>query len=799
MTYQLSVQQIQTVCLFELTWGRGQRLRSQVPYPTQLTTLYQQWQRAYLSFYKRALRGRIGAVGQVTAVEPDLHSQLVQAEARLLSEFHRWLRQGDLADIRKTLTLAAREQPIDLFLTCNPLAIARLPWETWEIGTEYGETPIRIARSPNTIRIAPSALPQTRRKTRVLVILGDETGLNFAGDRRALQSLKSLVDLTFVGWTPGQDPVALKTAICKAIADPIGWDVLLFAGHSNEADVVAGHIYVAPQTALSIWELQPYLQTAQANGLQFALFNSCSGLTIADALIELGLSQVAIMREPIHNQVAHHFLVAFLQALAQYRDVQDALQDAGRQLKLEQHLTYPSAYLVPSLFRHPDSTPFCIQPKGWRRELRRWLPGKRQAIALSTIFLLSLIPGVQNTLLSGRLLTQAIYRHLTGQLPTAPPEVVLIQVDDASRRQAPELLDVSPIDQSYLANLIDRLVDHGATVIGVDYLLDLSPTEQSPRLAATVRQAVDDANTWFGFAAVLENGRETGVNPEAAIIDSAWAMEGYTNAPRWFMTFPWQQPPCQTTCPFAYVLALAAQQQRTADTPTPDLSRQTDLRADLIQAALDADDPEVQVLAQRRLSLLSVLSAQVGGRSLRPILDFSLPPDRVFRRVPAHALLEDSLDEATATAIAAASVVLIGSLIYTDDRVDHRWSELSPHPPAIAYWRRWGRDDRSQPTFAGVEGIAYQVHHHLQSHLVMPIPALWMVGVAALVGPPLSLYGLMRLHDRWRGIGVLTGITGGLGLVSLQTAIAAGILIPWLLPCTVFWIYGLPTLWRTSK
>ncbi|MEO1297159.1 MAG: CHASE2 domain-containing protein [Cyanobacteria bacterium J06636_16] len=796
MTYQLSIQKIQDVCLFELTWGRGQRLRAQVPYPVQLNTCYQQWQRAYVNFYKQALRGRVGVVGQVRSSSPDLHSELVQAEARLLSEFHRWLRQGELTDIRKTLSTAARDTSIDLFLTCSPIETARLPWETWEIASEFGGGPIRIARSPNNIRLAPYVAAPQRRKTRVLVILGDETGLSFAGDRQALQSLHALVDITFVGWMLGQDTVDLKQSICQAIADPLGWDILFFAGHSNEAEDVAGHIYVAPQTALSVRELQPYLQTAQVNGLQFALFNSCSGLTIADALIEMGLSQVAIMREPIHNQVAQTFLLQFLQSLAVHQDVQDALQNACRSLKLDQHLTYPSAYLVPSLFRHPDSVPFRIQEKGWRQVLRQWLPGRKQAAVLAVVAVLSVLPSVRETLLSGRLLTQAVYRDVTGQLPEASPEVVLVQIDDASRRESPDLVDISPIHLGYLANLLESLTQQQARVIGIDYLLDFPQPELAPILAQTVRQAVEETETWLIFSAVIEGNGETGVNPESQIIDRAWAMQGYTNAPQWYLVLPWEQDACQQVCPFPYLLALTARHQQTAAEPTPALTRQALLRSDLMAAIATSTDPALQAVAERRMSLITAYFRQ---RWLRPILDFSIPPDHVFHRVSAYELLTESVEAETAAKIANASVVLIGGVGYVEGGVYAPASDIYPTPPAIAYWRSQTGNRTPENTFAGVEAMAYNVHHQLRSHLVFPVPVLWLVGVAAIVGPTIALYGIPRLKTRRQGLSLLVATTVVYGWMSLQVTITIGLLLPWLLPSATVWIYALPRIWRLKS
>lgn len=99
-----------------------------------------------------------------------------------------------------------------------------------------------------------------------------------------------------MGWQPGQEIAELKAKISAAIADERGWDVLFFAGHSNETVLTGGELAIAPNVSLSISEITPQLLKAKQRGLQFALFNSCSGLTLANSLIDLGLSQVAVMR-----------------------------------------------------------------------------------------------------------------------------------------------------------------------------------------------------------------------------------------------------------------------------------------------------------------------------------------------------------------------------------------------------------------------------------------------------------------------------------------------------------------------
>jgi len=156
----------------------------------------------------------------------------------------------------------------------------------------------------------------------------------------------------------------LLNQITTAITDKRGWDLLLFAGHSNETRITGGELAIAPNVSITLSELAPYLKIAKQRGLQFALFNSCSGLDIAKFLVDLGFNQVAVMREPIHNKVAQEFLVQFLRSMAQYRDAHDALLIASQFLKLEKNLTYPSSALIPSLFCRPGQEVFRSKNSG---------------------------------------------------------------------------------------------------------------------------------------------------------------------------------------------------------------------------------------------------------------------------------------------------------------------------------------------------------------------------------------------------------------------------------------------------
>ncbi|MGD1907274.1 MAG: CHASE2 domain-containing protein [Leptolyngbyaceae cyanobacterium] len=797
MTYALTVRQVQQTCLFELTWGRGRRLNAELPYLPQLESLYDRWQQAYLNFYRQELRGRVGVAGQVTSPTVDRHSRLVEAEALLLSEFHRWLRHEQLFKIRQVLGSVPQSDAPDILLSCNSLFLARLPWETWELKAGGGHC--RIARVSHTVQQEVSQVLRPRRgKPRVLLVLGDDTGLNFGGDLQAFEALKSFVQIEAVGWEPGKDTRLLKQDICQKIAAPQGWDILFFAGHSNESEVVDGNLAIAPNTALSIRELAPYLQKAQAQGLKFALFNSCSGLTIADALVEMGLSQVAIMREPIHNEVAQQFLVPFLQGLVQGEDVQDAIASACRHLKSAQNLTYPSAYLVPSLFRHPEAVPFRLQRTDWRYHLQRWLPNRRQGVALAAVAVLSVIPAVRETFLSGRLLSQAIYRNLTGQLPQASPEVVLVQVDNSSVQQSILLENPVPINQQYLSTLLDKLVALDAQVIGIDFLLDRQSAE-GPILAATLEQSVEKANTWFIFASHWRNGREQGVNSAQPLTNFNWSMQGYTDAPKWYGVLPWSPEACkQISCPFAYLLAVAARYQQSTPAVGPEVERTQDLKTALFQtlSAMPPEQGNLGWLVEQQTLPITLWSDRWQQRWLRPFLDFSLPPDQVFRRVSAHTVLADPNE--TATTIRQATVVLVGPVAYAEAQGDG-WSENHPLPPAVAYWRQQNRDPGSdEAIFAGVESIAYELHQLLVQHQVAMVPSLWLVGVALFVGKGLVLLGYGQSQRRGANVAWLLIGSGVYGLVGLQSTINTSLLLPWLLPTATVWIYLLPAIWSPT-
>ena len=782
-TFHLKVQKVEQRCLFDLTWGQGQSLSVQVNYPQALTQLYQIWRQTYLNFYQsRHLRGRTIS-GGTGVIQIDWHQELVRAEAKFMYEFHRWLRSAELYDIRSTIASASRmpngSEPIRVFLTCAPIELNRFPWETWELGTEFSTIgAIQIIRSPLNINTPTQRSSLRARRARILAILGDDTGLNFKADQEAVRSLSKLAEIKFVGWQPEKSADQVIKEIKSAIADEQGWDILFFAGHSNEADLTGGELGIAPRVSISINDIKHQLITAKKQGLQVAIFNSCSGLSIADSLVDLGFGQVVVMREPIHNRVAQEFLIHFLQGLGKGFDVYDAVLAARQFLQLEKSHTYPSASLVPSLFCHPGANLFQLAPTSWKNRLRQLLPTQIEAIALTTGILLSSLLPVQDILRDGRLYTQSLYRNITAQIPANKiPPIALIQMDTESLNTA-GVTQFRPLDRTYLAAILDRLQQNRASVIGFDMLLD-TPQKNVPQGDLVLKKSVQQAvrrGAWITFASIQRNGSVIGVNKRTGITTSAQTMlgniQGYPN----FVQLPEQK--CQTDCPMSYLLAF-------------------------VQAGRDSLDRVPQSGSDRRKQLLDTFKQAAPNRTvstllswnppfgLEPIIDFSLPPNTVYQLIPARSLLDSSNQFSNLPQ----QIVLVAP--GGDERLGMGESpDQSLAPTALGF-------HTGQEWLTGGEALAYMTHHWLQRHLVIPIPDLWMVGIAVGLGKAVALFIRSR-SGQWTQLTrlqvsvALVTLTGIYGLIVLQVYISALLLLPWLLPSAVFLTYSLSAIKRRS-
>jgi|GEM_PF-411544 len=772
--FELKILRQEDKCFFWLFWNERQKqLSASLKYSQELEKFYQRWQKRYLNFYQFLLPQKSGGIPAST---PDPSHNLKEAEARLVQTFQRWLGEGEVRKLREQIRDECTRslEGVDVFIACDSLELARLPWETWELAPQ--DAPLRIIRtSKDDPEGSGSATKKAHnRKPRILAILGDEPKMQ--QDWEILRSLTSLATLERVNWHSEEPVEEIKNKIATAIADERGWDVLFFAGHSEETELTGGRIAIAPHIVLSISDIKEQLKQARDNGdLQLAIFNSCSGLSIAESLVNLGL-QVLVMREPIHNDVAHKFLEKFCEELEKSQDVADAIGEACQYLQFNEKFTYPSAYLIPSFFTPPSATPFRLEPVGWKQQMLRWLPTRKEAIAFSTVVLFSLMVPVQDLLLDSRTWVQAIYRNRTNQLPSEVlPPVLLIAIDQESINRADAEINgfqTMPMDREYLAQLVTRLSELEARVIGMDYFL----TTQEPReekLAQSIQAAVNQHNTWFVFAFSKQDNWKVS-NKIASLY---WSLPGDTNFFPWDVALPGGET-CTEFCPFAYLLALSdtlSRQPPLTDVPQPQLASKSNFQQQ-VSSYLN------------RQQILSLKSAfpPVG---LRSIIDFSLPLQQAYQRLPAWEFLSLPFPNPELQQRLQEQVVIIAPGGYED--AEDNFSV----PLAVGYWcdasyRREGKKVDCPRYFTGGEAHAYMTHHLLSEHRVVLIPALWMILLAAFAGKVTTLMlWEQQIQQRQQSTIWLVFVTAALGLIGLQVYISASVAIPWFLPSVMFWTY----------
>lgn len=826
--FNLEVARFGDICQFKLTWGKQQSLTARLNYPPSLDKLYQDWLQAYLNFYQSQqqfvepitpepaepspLRARVVSSGGVTPTV-DWQARLIDAEMPLLRGFQNWLEQGELRDIRKTIAAASRQreeaddQKVDVFLICDPIDLARLPWETWEVTDDLAATgKIRIARSPITIRAESATVTKPRwRRARILAICCDDVGLNLSQEKQILKSLEPLVQVEFVGWATNthQSLEQVRQEIVEAIKDERGWDILFFAGHSDETQMTGGRLAIAPKTSLTIEELKPYLTTAKDRGLQLAMFNSCSGLRIAESLIDLGLNQVVVMRERIHNQVAQEFLVQFARSLKLYKDVHEAVRDATQLLSnSRKRIQYPSAYLVPSLFRRPGSSLFHLMQPDWRQWLMALLPQKRyELIAVSLLSVISLLPPVQLGLLDQRMLVQTRYRELTQQIEPNRPELALIRIDDESiHKDRAEIGNPNPMSHKYMGRLIQRLSEQNVKVIGVDYILD-RPDRNSSLLAQAVKTATD-RGTHLIFAKTPNNNGGWLQTP-IEIADPRNIHANAAGAQGSDFHMPLQIAEAQQGLPISYWLVWFHRVCIQAQTPACERSSIAEQEA---FAMLYARENMPQLYQSWVSDAAYNLARQLW---FHPISDFSIPPEQVYTEIPAWKLLyEPSAPELTAI---AQQTALIASGGYDDAGVvaGDGLENFVP-PAAIQYWYMQQNPGNPHRKMTGGESLAYLFDHFLDQRFVMPVPDLLMVLVAAILGKVAVIGFQKRPQKKLDEDGLraakswlrqspetfyLVGGTLAYALLSLQLYISTlAILLPIVLPSLMFWSYWLPSL-----
>ncbi len=335
-----------------------------LPPAPELIELYDRWQALY-----QALHHRLDLSGNEASPNRSLTSDLskIQFAPQGINniseaEFERvnqnlqialntWLQSEDFFSIDQRLRLRLDPSAsIQFIVETDDRLLRHLPWHLWNL-LEYCAQ-AEVAFSAQEYEQAPIAFPVTtqppRKSVRVLAILGNSHGIDIQKDRALLEQLPQ-VESVFLS-----EPS--RSELNQSLWDSQGWDIVFFAGHSTSHHNT-GRLFINPTESITVEQLRHALKAAIAQGLKLAIFNSCDGLGLAQALESLNLPQLIVMREPVPDRVAHVFLQNFLQALAQGIAFYPALRRAREQLQgIEGE--YPGASWLPTLCQNPAAPSF---------------------------------------------------------------------------------------------------------------------------------------------------------------------------------------------------------------------------------------------------------------------------------------------------------------------------------------------------------------------------------------------------------------------------------------------------------
>ena len=271
-----------------------------------------------------------------------LKTQCQDSATSLNQSLNQWLKTDSFRSLcnlcLKELTPA---EEIKIIIRTADFHLRKLPWQQWDLWQDYPQVEF-VLSAPQ----AKTNKKTIRKQARILVILGNQEGINLEQDKTYLKQLCQTAEIVILDQPNRRE-------LDQHLWDKQGWDLLFFSGHS-QTEGNQGRIFLNTHEndSLTIKELCYGLQTAVEKGLQLAIFNSCDGLGIATELEQLHIPQIIVMKEPVPDKVAQTFLKSFLEEFTSGESLEKSVGIARRKLQSWEK-DYPCASWLPVLVQNP--------------------------------------------------------------------------------------------------------------------------------------------------------------------------------------------------------------------------------------------------------------------------------------------------------------------------------------------------------------------------------------------------------------------------------------------------------------
>ncbi len=495
----------------------------------ELAECLSQWQQTYRSSDRETLsvNSRIKPIQVFYGGSVNRIAGCRESALQLQQQMKAWLESSSFRLIDQRLREALnKNDSIRVLIRTDDPQLWRLPWHLWDFIECYPKSQVGLSSIVSEqVKIEPQTTSD-RTKVKVLAILGDSQNIDVEPDKKLLKAL------------PNAEVNFLVKPSLQEIDEQFWeqeWDILFFAGHSNTKDDL-GFIHINPREIITLEGLKYGLKQAIAKGLKIAIFNSCDGLGLAQALETLHIPQIIVMSELLPDLVGQEFVKYFLFPYSRGKSFYLSVREAKERLHSIEN-RFPCASWLPIIVQNSTAIPPSYQelvtgknadtdthlnplsttisrvtdPIGdrlnqfvfnlWRlmrRMCKRWL-----AILISLVITIGLI-GIRPLELT-QFWELNVYDRMMQQRPDEGEDsrLLIVEVtaeDIKAQRQNGESLqrksfsaqslhqdvETSLSDRS-LARLLDVLERHHPRVIGLDIYRDFSVDSERPELANHLR------------------------------------------------------------------------------------------------------------------------------------------------------------------------------------------------------------------------------------------------------------------------------------------------------------------------
>ncbi|MDF5709466.1 MAG: CHASE2 domain-containing protein [Nostoc sp. S4] len=432
--------------------------RGSLPAAPEISQIYRNWQILYSALYRRYgwwIRLEIEDSDRTNFSEVEFNDLCQQ----LSSKINIWLNSDRFRKIdQKLRTQLNPHEEICFIIATSDNLLRRLPWHLWNFFDDYPNAEVALSplepQRPNKV--------YNQEKIKILAIFGNHQGIDISKDKYLLESLSNQAQINFLIEPQRKD---LSNELWSK-----GWNILFFAGHSSSQK--RGVLQINQTTTITLDNLKYGLKKAIENGLHLAIFNSCDGLGLAEALEDLHIPQVIVMREPIPDLVAQEFLKHFLGEFSSGQSLYSALREARKRLEgIEDE--YPCATWLPVICQNPLTAPMT-----WQLHRKMFTTKRILVILLTSLLVTSLVIGVRywGYLQTSELQAFDHFMQLRSHFVTEKPDerILIITIDEADiQYQINKGMQMrwSLSDQA-LAQLLEKLNKYQPRTIGLDIYRD---------------------------------------------------------------------------------------------------------------------------------------------------------------------------------------------------------------------------------------------------------------------------------------------------------------------------------------